>query len=257
MPKRYDTTQDKNFDDLVHRFSRNIYGQLKGKIRLAIINRDLEAHLDTPKSILDVGGGQGQLAIEFAKQGHSVTLCDVSEKMIELAKQAAAQEHVSSINFIHSPLQSLPEQDHPPADIVLCHAVLEWMAKPEEAFPILHNCLPQGGILSLAFFNVDSLIYKNLVRANYRKALSNDYVGVQGSLTPINPLKIDQVKTWCEQYGFTILDYSGIRTFHDYIADKTVRARHPEAAIEAELQFSKQDPFRQLGRYIHIVAQKN
>lgn len=256
MPKRYDTSQDKNFDDLVHRFSRNIYGQLKGKIRLAVINRDLAPYLGSPQSLLDIGGGQGQLAIEFAKQGHSVTLCDVSEKMIELAKHAAAIEHVNTLNFIHCPLQSLSEHCDTRANIVLCHAVLEWMANPEEAFPILYDRLEDNGILSLAFFNVDSLIYKNLLRANYRKALSDDYVGVEGSLTPINPLKIDQVKAWCRQYGFTILDYSGIRTFHDYIADKTTRARHPEAVIEAELTFSKQDPFRQLGRYIHLVARK-
>ncbi len=257
MPKRYDTSQDKNFDDLVHRFSRNIYGQLKGKIRLAVINRDLAPYLNAPQTMLDVGGGQGQLAIEFAKQGHHLTLCDVSEKMIELAKQAAAMEHINTINFLHCPLQSLNEHYGTQANIVLCHAVLEWMANPEEAFPVLCENLESGGILSLAFFNVDSLIYKNLVRANYRKALSGDYVGVEGSLTPINPLKIDQVKAWCEQHGLTILDYSGIRTFHDYIADKTTRARHPEAVIEAELKFSKQDPFRQLGRYIHLVAQKS
>ena len=64
--------KDRNFSDMTHKFKKNIYGTPKGKIREAVLKRDLEENLywlkqnSDPKRIIDVGGGQGQLALYFA-----------------------------------------------------------------------------------------------------------------------------------------------------------------------------------------------
>lgn len=258
MPERYPTDQDKNFDDLSHHFKRNIYGKLKGQIRLAVLNRDLAPYIQgEPRlNIIDAGGGQGQFAISLAEQGHHISLCDISQNMLDLAKQEAENKNIRNIKYYHCPLQALSEKIDDKADLLLCHAVLEWMANPREALTQLSHCLKEKGVLSLAFFNVNSIIYKNLLRGNFNKAISGDYVGIQGSLTPINPLNIETVFSWCKEAGFEIKIHSGIRVFHDYIIDQVTRNRHPDALIDMELKFSQQEPFRSLGRYIHIVAQK-
>ncbi len=258
MPERYPTDKDKNFDDLSHHFKKNIYGRLKGRIRLAILNRDLAPYTNTQEklNVIDAGGGQGQFAISLAEQGHHVSLCDISQNMLDLAKEEADHRNIRNIDYYHCPLQTLSEKITKKSDLLLCHAVLEWTTNPEEALEKLSLCLNKNGILSLAFFNVNSIIYKNLLRGNFNKAISGDYVGIQGSLTPINPLKIDDVFSWCENNNFEIINHSGIRVFHDYIIDQVTRNRHPDALVDMELQFSQQEPFRSLGRYIHIVAQK-
>lgn len=257
MPPRHDIQQDKNFDDLAHHFKRNIYGELKGEIRLRVIERDLAPYLDRPKTIVDAGGGQGQLAISLAQAGHDVKLCDISTQMLALATAEAAQLNMGSfIRFINCPIQDLPRHIDQPVDMVLCHAVLEWMAYPEQAFAPINRILAPGGLLSLAFFNVNSIIYKNLLRSNFKKIRTEDYVGDAGSLTPISPLAFDTVQNWCVEHGFTILKYSGIRVFSDYILDQVTRHRHPQELKEMELKFSEIDPFRMLGRYIHLVALK-
>lgn len=50
---------DRNFDDIADKFSRNIYGTTKGKIRQAVIWDDLQQLLtqlpDRPLRILDAG----------------------------------------------------------------------------------------------------------------------------------------------------------------------------------------------------------
>lgn len=50
---------DRNFDDIADKFSRNIYGTAKGKIRQAVIWDDLQQLLtqlpDRPLRILDAG----------------------------------------------------------------------------------------------------------------------------------------------------------------------------------------------------------
>ncbi|MFL0800130.1 MAG: methyltransferase domain-containing protein [Agarilytica sp.] len=263
MPERHDTTQDKNFDDLSHHFKRKIYGQLKGRIRLAVINRDLETYVGNPNTddtqplnIIDAGGGQGQFGLSLAAQGHSLTLCDISQSMLELAREEAEKQKLDNVCFIQEPIQSLANHIEQPADLLLCHALLEWMTEPESALLHIHQCLKDDGILSLAFFNLNAIIYKNLLRGNFLKVESNNYVGMEGSLTPINPLAIEKVFNWLEKYGFEILSYSGIRVFHDYIGNKATRNSHPDVQVDMELKFSQQEPYRSLGRYIHVVAQK-
>ena len=61
--------QDRNFDDLAKRFKKNIYGGLKGDIRLSVLERDFCEQFPyvpfgastpgQPLRVLDAGGGQG------------------------------------------------------------------------------------------------------------------------------------------------------------------------------------------------------
>ena len=55
--------QDRNFDDIAEKFSRNIYGTTKGQLRQAILWQDLDrvlAEMGPQKlRVLDAGGGEG------------------------------------------------------------------------------------------------------------------------------------------------------------------------------------------------------
>ena len=73
------TKIDRNFDDISHKFAKNIYGTNKGKIREAIVWQELENILaryptNKPLTILDAGGGQGQIACRLAKLGQNNTV---------------------------------------------------------------------------------------------------------------------------------------------------------------------------------------
>lgn len=63
--------QDRNFDDIAEKFSRNIYGTTKGQLRQAILWQDLDrvlAEMGPQKlRVLDAGGGEGQTAIKMVK----------------------------------------------------------------------------------------------------------------------------------------------------------------------------------------------
>lgn len=67
--------QDRNFDDIAEKFSRNIYGTTKGQLRQAILWQDLDrvlAEMGPQKlRVLDAGGGEGQTAIKMAERGAS------------------------------------------------------------------------------------------------------------------------------------------------------------------------------------------
>lgn len=261
--------EDRNFDDLAARFQRNVYGGLKGRIRLAVLQRDFARHWNhapfvprnpdqRPLKILDAGGGQGHFSMQFSQAGHDLLLCDISERMLELAKEQAAEAGVAdAVSFLHCPIQSLSTQVGLHAfDLVLCHAVLEWVVDPRQLLTTLASLVKPGGYLSITFYNVHAMAYKNLLRGNFSKVKEHDYGGFRGSLTPINPLRPETVHGWLAELPLRTVCTSGIRVFHDNILDKSVREQDPEQILEMELMLSTQDPYRALGRYQHVLLSR-
>lgn len=254
--------KDRNFDDLAERFQRKIYGGLKGEIRLAVLWRDLELLLpeanDKPLRILDVGAGLGQLAIQLAKLGHQVVVNDISEEMLAIARTSAEQEGVLAyIEWHHCPLQALPKKIEGQFDLVLCHAVVEWLADPEPLILQLKEFLLPTGQLSFTYYNRHSLEYRNLIRGNFNLLKQEVFVPDPGSLTPGNPIYPKQVKEWVGEAGMHVKAQSGIRVFHDYVTTQRGGNGVPEDVIEMELRYSQQEPFLWLGRYIHMILGKS
>ncbi|MDC0173197.1 methyltransferase domain-containing protein [Gammaproteobacteria bacterium] len=255
------TGEDRNFDDLTEKFSSKVYGGLKGDIRLAVIWRDLLAVIPTikhskPIRVLDIGGGLGQMSVRFAELGHCVTYNDLSANMTAAAKRSANTAGVEDAIVWHQcAYQDLDTQELGLFDLILCHAVLEWLGKPEELLSQLIRHSSCGAFISLTFYNHNALVYRNLIRGNF-KMLESGFKADPGSLTPHSPFQPELVKNWSEKLGLKLIKSSGIRVFHDYVS--TVRGGHenPQAVIDAELVYSQIEPFKWLGRYIHFVLAK-
>ena len=252
-------SDDRNFDDLAERFQRKVYGSLKGDIRLAVLWRDIEEQVpeiygDKPLRILDVGAGLGQLSVRLAKLGHQVTVNDISNEMLAVAKSTAEEAGVvDSILWYHCPFQALPNVVQGTFDLVLCHAVVEWLAEPKQLIGHLKGYLSEAGTLSFTYYNRHSLEYRNLIRGNFNVLNQVQFVSDPGSLTPGNPLYPEQVQDWCDENELQVKCTRGVRVFHDYVT--TLRGGHavPEDVIEMELKYSQREPYMWLGRYIHLL----
>lgn len=189
---------DRHFDHLATRFAEKIYGGAKGAIRLAVLQADLiEALPERPLRVLDIGAGLGHMSLWLAERGHDVTLAEPAEPMLEGARQRFA-EAGQTATFIQAPWQDLLGQLTESYDLVLCHAVLEWLAEPHAILPVLHQLTAPGGWLSLAFYNRDALIYRNLLKGHFRKMRKNDMAGEKQSLTPQQPLDPRELATQLE-----------------------------------------------------------
>ncbi len=265
-PMNTENSIDRNFDDLAHKFKRKVYGGLKGDIRLAVLKQDLSQFCKkalnpakkAPLNILDAGGGYGPFSLQLAQLGHKIVLCDISQKMLEKAILDCKEKNISAnVKILHNSIQKMDSSHHQKYDLVLCHAVLEWVQDPEKIISHLLTFLKPNGLLSLTFYNLNGMIFKNMLRVNYKKIIKEDYKGWPGSLTPAHPLLPEHVLSWLEIYKTKVLCHSGMRVFHDYILDLTDKDKHPETLLKLELKFSRQMPFRDLGRYQHIIAKKN
>jgi len=252
---------DRNFDDLVGRFNKNIYQSAKGQIRLAMLETDLHEVVpflaDSHRcSILDAGAGTGELALQLAKPKTELVLSDISENMLQQAQQsfqATCPEH--PVEFIHSPINQLAEKLDKQFDLVLCHAVLEWLEDPRTAIRELLDFIKPGGYLSLMFFNRNSLIMRQMLNGNLKKLKSENFKDKKTTLTPISPLEPETVYHWLEAEGLSILRKTGIRVIYDYMAGNVRSKRSVAEILEMEKRYSGQEPFRSLGRYIHVVCQ--
>ena len=247
-----------DFDRIGAVFLKNIYATTKGRIRLAVLQRDLAPLLaGAPLRILDVGGGAGQMALWYASLGHEVVVADRSQVLLDEGR-AAAQTLGLAVEFIHADAFKLADAlNDATFDLVCCHAVLEWV---EDGAALLAACAARvkaGGHFSLMYYNRRALVFAQHVFGNF------DYLdrGLRpyrktAKLTPDYPREPESVAAWLDDLGFTRVRRSAIRCFHDYMKPHD-RARHDDAEIVArELTLSASEDYLPVARYIHELRRK-
>ncbi len=245
--------QDRHFDALASRFAVKIYGGAKGAIRLAVLQADLKEALPPhPLRVLDVGAGLGHMSLWLAQQGHSVTLAEPSAPMLDGARERFAAAGLDA-TFIQAPWQALLGEFAAPFDLVLCHAVLEWLAEPPAILPVLHQLTAPGGWLSLAFYNRDALIYRNLLKGHFRKLRREHFAGEGQSLTPQRPLDPRELALQLDDW-FAVEAQSGVRVFHDYMPAEFQGRAELADLLEMELAHRRHPAFAGLGRYLHWLC---
>ncbi|KAB2824637.1 tRNA uridine 5-oxyacetic acid(34) methyltransferase CmoM [Aliivibrio finisterrensis] len=256
--------KDRNFDDIAHKFAKNIYGSDKGGIRQTIVWQDMETILaennakSEPLTVLDAGGGIGQVSQQIAKRGHSVTLCDISSEMLKLAKEAVEDNGLlPQYQFIHTAVQQIEQYNIGEVDILLFHAVMEWLDNPKEALDILLKQVKPGGYASIMFYNHHGLVLKNVICGNIPHVLDGMPHRKRFKLQPQKGLMPNDVYQWIEDAGYEIKGKSGIRSFHDYIGNMEYMGDYQiEDVLKLEEQLCRQEPYLSLGRYIHVWAKR-
>lgn len=258
MKQKQRGTADQNFDILIDKFKDRIYGGFKGEWRLQLLQEDLDAlYHQEPLDIWDAGCGLGQLALWFAQNNHHLTCCDISYKMLQEAKEAFEKTGVQA-TFIKAPAQKMAKEIKA-QDLVLFHAVLEWLANPMQTLEVISSRVKVGGHLSLLFFNYHSFIYRNTLRGGWLLPFVNDksqWYGKGKKLTPPYPQKPEEIVRWLESNGYVIEAHTGIRIFHDYMSKEALESSNIEELMKLEYAYCRSDVYKNMGRYIHILARK-
>ena len=264
-----DTRTDRSFDAIADHFEKKVYGGLKGDIRLAVLRRDifdytkkLSKTLGRPLRILDVGAGLAQIAIELASQGHTLVINDISANMLEKAQaNAESVEKDLDIRWYICPYQALEEKlasNTEKFDLIMCHALLEWLAEPAAVMNFFDRHLSANGALSLCFYNPASFDYRNLIMGNFNLLDNSEYkADNEKSLTPNHPVAKEEVESWLRAHEYQTILASGLRVFHDYAPLKRGGHNDPDAVIRMELRYSQLEPYKWLGRYLHILATRH
>lgn len=250
--------QDRNFDSLIDKFEKRVYDTVKGEWRLKLLKEDLAAlRASSPLSIWDAGCGFAQISQWLVEAGHQATLCDLSQKMLSQAQRNFEQAGLSA-EFKQGAAQTLaPEL--PAFDLVLFHAVLEWLADPLTTLKTVAEKVKSDGDLSLLFYNRNAFVYSNVLKGQWRwqYILDDAYIGKGKNLTPPNPQYPEDVIAALESWGFKITVQTGIRVFHDYITPEVMATSDQDELLALEYQYCRKPTYRSMGRYIHLLAHKS
>ena len=117
-----------------------------------LVCQAVEAQIDflSDKEILDFGGGTGLLALPLAKQAKSVTLVDISEKMLEQARLKAEQQDIKNIQFLEQDLLANPLEQQ--FDLIVVSRVLHHMPDIDATLAMFHHHLREKGQVLIADF---------------------------------------------------------------------------------------------------------
>ena len=117
-----------------------------------LVCQAVEKQIDllSDKEILDFGGGTGLLALPLAKQAKSVTLVDISEKMLEQARLKAEQQDIKNIQFLEQDLLANPLEQQ--FDLIVVSRVLHHMPDLDATLAMFYHHLRENGQVLIADF---------------------------------------------------------------------------------------------------------
>ncbi|GAC32039.1 methyltransferase domain-containing protein [Paraglaciecola polaris] len=244
---------DQNFDAIANKFEKNIYGTSKGRLRHELLLYHLNRNIDfsTLNSALDAGGGTGEMSLVLLDKGLDVTLSDISNETLEIARQKC--QNSNTLTLVLSDILGLAHKQY---DLVVCHAVLEWLHDPYTNIQKLIAMTKVGGYFSLTFFNKDAQLMGNLLYGNFDYVRQGMKVKNQVRLSPDKPLQPKVVLDFINQQNVTVISMAGIRCFHDYLKHPDMQQTHYEQLKEAEMTFGTKEPFMWLGKYFHILMRR-
>lgn len=140
--------QDRNFDDIAEKFSRNIYGTTKGQLRQAILWQDLDR-------VLAEMGPQNcvcwMLAAEKGRPQSKWPSAGIRSFMRSFCaddrprKTGGRSKGVSdNMQFIHCAAQDVASHLETPVDLILFHAVLSGWPIPAAYYRPCGQCCVQA-----------------------------------------------------------------------------------------------------------------
>ncbi len=162
----------------------SVRGAVYDRIEKHIINKFLPV-ADMKTKLLDLGCGTGHWSEYFSGKGFFVTGIDVSERMINIARQ----KNIPNSDFQIADGQNLPFEDNS-FDVAAAITVLEFAANPAKIISEMVRCVKKnGGIVIVGVLNILN---------SYNKKRINRGSGVYSNANMLAPKQVDDL---LRQYG--------------------------------------------------------
>lgn len=189
----------------------------RASIRTAVIQDACLAHLNDggPRTVLDVGGGTGGLAVRIAGLGHRVTVLDPSpDALAALGRRSREAGVEGAVVARQGDLAGIGEAVAPASvDLVLCHDVLGLVEDPVAALRGIHRVLAPGGALSLVVGQRHAAVLSRAVAGDFATARRL----MDGEDLETRRFTVAEVTSMLAETGFSAIGVQGVRIFSDLV----------------------------------------
>lgn len=130
----------------------NPYSSIEFKTTLAMINK----YFKKVGSVLDIGCGPGRYSLELLKNGYNVTLYDISEEELQLAKSNIENNNLRADNYICGDCSDLYQFENSSFDFILLMGPMYHIHDKNFRIDILKNIkriLKDDGLCLVAYLN--------------------------------------------------------------------------------------------------------
>ena len=231
----------------------------RGRVRFEVLlGQVLEALPQPPASVVDAGGGTGQLAVPLARLGHRVTVVDTSAAMLATCAQRAASEGpelAARIATVQGDVVDLPGPlGRASQDAALCHEVVTCVEDLAAVLGALAGVLRPGGALSLTFANRDWLVLRAGRRGDYTGALRLlvEPGGTHGP-TAHRAVTTAELDAHLSKAGFEMVGLYGVNVFAEG-RDDDLDGATLRALLELERRVAGREPYRSGAQVVHLIG---
>ncbi|WP_235826368.1 methyltransferase domain-containing protein [Candidatus Frankia alpina] len=241
---------------------------LRGVIRQRLVTRALIGHLPpAPARLLDIGGGNGVQALEFARRGYNVTVCEPDPRMLAETRRGLADAPESvrrRVELVRGDGRDAVHLVGTGWDATFCHGVIMFVPEPAPLLNVLVELTRPGGIISVVGKNGPALALRAGLQGRWRdttallgepRAVGAARPGRQPAvqLPPgDDPANVAAILTAA---GTRSLAWYGIRTFTDHLGG-IPPGSDVDAVVDAEWAAGARDPYRGIARLIHHVHRR-
>ncbi|MDZ4994765.1 methyltransferase domain-containing protein [Clostridium perfringens] len=222
--------------------------------------------------ILDIGSGPGRYSIELLKRGYDVTLMDISNKSIDMAKKNIESLGLKADNYICGDALYLDFLDDNSYDGVLLMGPMYHVQSKEDRIRILENCkrvLKPGGVILITYINSLGVLrvglsdfpqeFKNIDKIY--ELFDEKSFSTEESFTETYFTVPEKAINEVNEVGFDILSRAGAESFLSgqafymtkyYLEDKEIYFNLLKVATEK----CEDERFRDSTEHLLIVARK-
>lgn len=238
------------------------YVRNQSPVRFELVTRSLLMHMPSePQRVVDVGGGFGRQAIMLARAGHSVVVIDFDPNMLGIARNelsSESQDVCSRVELVLGDGEAAASLVGTDFDLACCHSVLMYQDDPAPMLSSLVGLVRKGGLISVLCVNKEASAMRSGLQGRWREAAKSLEARIQidSQCLPSRHHTRKEVSEILRAAGARIKGWHGVGVFTDHLTEK-LAVEDPEQVYLAEWLAGGRDPYRQVARCFHMLAERN
>lgn len=154
--------------------------------------------------------------------------------------------------------RTLPRPSTAIDSVLLCHGVLMYLEDPIPMIDALSALTDDHGTVSIVAKNVDVLAVRPALEGDWATALAafDTDRQINGPGTDTRGDNVNALFAMLAARGVESVDWYGVRLFTDGWTCHRPPTDDEDVVLAVELEASRREPYRQLNRLFHLIAQR-